>query len=195
MKSKRVIGGVLGAATMFVAADVARAAVLQWDSDGNAANGASHDNRELEFSFLPELPRTADRQRGPAARNKIFTKFESARGPWNSTLDIQEANTSSRDRYASGARLSIRQTPLLYPVLSSSPRIFHFPGPNLEKLAVTASLATSTRMSRYVRDMAGFARIAYGVDEREAVHDGLMGVAEEYEEGFSDLSSEESDGE
>lgn len=164
-------------------------------SNGNAANAASHDNTELEFSFLPELPRTADRQRGPAARNKIFTKFESARGPWNSTLDIQEANTSSRDRYASGARLSIRQTPLLYPVLSSSPRIFHFPGPNLEKLAVTASLATSTRMSRYVRDMAGFARIAYGVDEREAVHDGLMGVAEEYEEGFSDLSSEESDGE
>jgi hypothetical protein len=43
--------------------------------------------------------------------------------------------------------------------------------------------------------MASFARVAYGVDEREAVHDGLMGVAEEYEEGFSDLSSEESDGE
>jgi hypothetical protein len=163
-------------------------------SNGNA-NGASHDNHELEFSFLPELPRTANRHRGPAARNKIFTRFDSARGPWNSSLDVQEANTSLRDRYASGARLSIRQTPLLYPVLSSSPKIFRFPGPNLEKLAVTASLATSTRMSRYVRDVAGFARLAYGVDEREAVHDGLMGVAEEYEEGFSDLSSEESDGE
>jgi hypothetical protein len=163
-------------------------------SNGNA-NDASHDSHELEFSFLPELPPNANRHRGTAARNKIFTRFDSARGSWNSSLDVQEANTSLRDRYASGARLSIRQTPLLYPVLSSSPKIFHFPGPNLDKLAVTASLATSTRMSRYVRDVAGFARLAYGVDEREAVHDGLMGAAEEYEEGFSDLSSEESDGE
>jgi hypothetical protein len=101
---------------------------------------------------------------------------------------------SSRDRYSSGARLTIRQTPLLYPVLSSSPKIFQFLG-NLDKVAVTASLSTSTRMARHVRDMAGFARVSYGVDEREAVHDGLSGMAEEYEEGFSDLSSEESDGE
>jgi hypothetical protein len=169
------------------------------NGNGAAINGSSsHDNnnRDLEFSFLPSLPRP--QQRGPAAstrHNKIFTQFSSARGAWNSPPSIQEANTSSRDRYASGARLTIKQTPLLYPVLSSSPKIFHFPGPSLEKLAVTASLATSTRMSRYVRDMASFARVAYGVDEREAVHDGLMGVAEEYEEGFSDLSSEESDGE
>lgn len=79
-------------------------------------------------------------------------------------------------------------------MLSSSPKIFQLPG-NLDKIAVTASLATSTKVAKHVRDMAGFARVAYGVDEREAVYDGLSGVAEEYEEGFSDLSSEESDGE
>jgi hypothetical protein len=158
-----------------------------------AANGTSHENEAHDINFLPAVPRPTGR-RGPAARNRIFTRTECARGPWNSALEIQEANMSSRDRYSSGARLTIRQTPLLYPVLSSSPRIFQFPG-NLDKVAVTASLATSTRMARHVRDMAGFARVSYGVDEREAVHDGLSGMAEEYEEGFSDLSSEESDGE
>lgn len=158
-----------------------------------AANGISHENQQAEISFLPELPRSAGR-RGPTPRNKILTKTECARGPWYSTLEIQEANLTSRDRFATGARRSIRQTSLLYPVLSSSPKIFQFSS-NLDKLAVTASLATSTRMSRYVRDMAGFSRVAYGVDEREAVHDGLSCMAEEYEEGFSDLSSDESDDE
>lgn len=158
-----------------------------------SANGTSHEKQALDISFLPEVPRLGGR-REPASRNKIFTKVESARGPWNSSLETQEANLSSRDRFATGSKLTIRQTPLLYPVLSSSPKIFQFPG-GLDKLAVTASLATSIRMAKHVRDMAGFARVAYGVDEREAVHDGLSGIAEEYEEGFSDLSSEESDGE
>jgi hypothetical protein len=157
-----------------------------------AANGTTHASKSIDINFLPDVPRPTGR-RGPATRNRIFTRTECARGPWNSSLEIQEANLSSRDRFAAGARLTIRQTPLLYPVLSSSPKIFQFAG-NLDKLAVTASLSTSTRMARHVRDMAGFARVSYGVDEREAVHDGLSGMAEEYEEGFSDLSSEESDG-
>lgn len=158
-----------------------------------SGNTASQHNKAQDISFLPEVPRSGGR-REPASRNKTFTKIECARGPWNSSLEIQEANLSSRDRFATGSRLTIHQTPLLYPVLSSSPKIFQFAG-NLDKLAVTASLATTTRMAKHVRDMAGFARVAYGVDEREAVYDGLSGIAEEYEEGFSDLSSEESDDE
>lgn len=158
-----------------------------------SARGASEEDKSPVIDFLPEVPRPVGRQ-APSSRPKIFTKFESARGPWNSSLEIQEANLTSRDRFAPGARRTIRQTSLLYPILSSSPKIFQLPG-NLDKIAVTASLATSTKVAKHVRDMAGFARVAYGVDEREAVYDGLSGVAEEYEEGFSDLSSEESDGE
>ena len=158
-----------------------------------AANVIDHENKALDIDFLPDVPRPTGRG-GPAPRNKIFTRTECARGSWNSTLEIQEANVTSRDRFATGARRTILQSPLLYPILSSSPKIFQFAG-NLDKIAVTASLATSTRMARHVRDMSGFARLSYGVDEREAVHDGLATMAEEYEEGFSDLSSEESDGE
>lgn len=157
-----------------------------------SANGSSNSKKAPQIDFLPEVPRSVGRQ--APARKKVFTAVESARGPWNSTLEIQEANLTSRDRYAPGARRVIRQTPLLYPVLSSTPKIFQFPG-NPDKLAVTASLATTTRVAKHMRDMAGFARVAYAVDERETVYDGLSCVAEEYEEGFSDLSSEESDGE
>ncbi|KAM0714004.1 hypothetical protein Q7P37_010968 [Cladosporium fusiforme] len=155
-------------------------------------NGTAERKKPARIDFLPSLPRSISR-RTSLSRPKTFSKVESARGPWHSTLEIQEANLTSRDRYAAGARRIIRQTPLLYPVLSSSPKIFQSPGQHLDKIAVATSLATSTKVAKHVRDMAGFVRGAWAVEEREAVCDGLVGVAEEYEEGFSDLESEGSE--
>lgn len=167
-------------------------------ANGSATNGNStfEHTKPSRVDFLPSLPRSAVSRRTSLSRPKTFTRVEAARGPWHSTLEIQEANLTSRDRYAAGARRIIRQTPLLYPLLSSSPRIFQFSGGRgLEKLAVSTSMATTTKVARHVREMADFARVAYAVDEREAVFDGLARVAEEYEEGFSDLESEEEEDE
>jgi fibronectin-binding autotransporter adhesin len=42
MKNKRVIGRILGAATVFVAVDSARAATYYWDADANASNNVAN---------------------------------------------------------------------------------------------------------------------------------------------------------
>ena len=55
------------------------------------------------------------------------------------------------------------------------------------------SLDTSTSVAKHIRGMASFAGQAYGLDEREAVYDGLVSIAEEYEEGFDDSSIEDDD--
>lgn len=169
-------------------------AAANGDHDSRMTNGISeqdHSDDELDITFLPSVPRPT-RTPQPSHRTKTYTTIQSPRGPWHSALSIQDANLSSRDRFASGPRTAIHQTPLLFPLLPSYPKIFQLPA---EKLALNTSLATSTRVARHVRDLAGFVRQSYGVEEREAVFDGLISIAEEYEENGDDFGSEGSDGE
>lgn len=178
--------------------DLCGAAVQDGKSDNRMANGfangtsQSHDDKErqLDMDFLPSMPHMTPQQ--TAGRIKTFTRVESARGAWHSTLEVQDANLNSRDRFVSGPRTTIHQSSLLYPILSSHPTIFDMRG-RPEKLALDVALATSTKVSKNVRGMASFVRQSYGVEEREAVYDGLVGIAEEYEEGMDDLSSDESE--
>ena len=159
----------------------------------NGANGTSDNDADtaLDIAFMPDTPRILGSQSAPG-RPKTYTKTESTRGAWKSSLEIQDANLASRDRYVSGARTTIHQTALLLPQLPSYPKIFQ--GLAVEdKIAVMSSLSTSTRVAKHVRGMAAFAGQSHMLDEREAVYDGLVSMAEEYEEGFDDLSSEESD--
>lgn len=159
----------------------------------NGGNGTANDDacHPLDIAFMPETPRTSSSQ--PMARRpKTYTNIESSRGAWKSSLEIQDVNLASRDRYMSGPRTTIHQSGLLLPLLPSYPKIFRNLG-HEDTLATMTSLSTSAKVAKHVRGMAAFAGRSYVLDEREAVYDGLVGIAEEYEEGFDDLSSEESD--
>jgi hypothetical protein len=53
-------------------------------------------------------------------------------------------------------------------------------------LAIKSSLSTSTLVAERVRNLETAARRMIGIEEREALCDGLRTIAEEYEEGWSD---------
>lgn len=74
-------------------------------------------------------------------------------------------------------------------MLDSYPKIFSFGGTQRE-LAVQASLSTSVSVAQRIRAVEVLARSIVGIDEREALCDGLVGICEEYEEGWD---SDESD--
>lgn len=156
----------------------------------NTPDETPSDARELnlDMDFLPEFtPRSSSDARVEQSGH-VFSSVESLRGVWKSHNEIEAANVAARDRFtepASGTRTTTYQTQLLYPMLSSYPLILRFHG-RPEKLAVKAVLSTSTIVADRIRGLEVTTRRFVGVEEREALCDGLMTLAEEYEEGWSD---------
>jgi len=85
------------------------------------------------------------------------------------------------------------QSSLLFPALDSFPRIVRFGGRTHDKLAVRAALSASTAVAQRVRRIEELARSLVGIDEREALCDGLLGICEEYEEGWESGSGSDDD--
>lgn len=87
------------------------------------------------------------------------------------------------------------QSPLLYPILDSFPRIFSFGGAGAgagtarNNLAVRTALSASTAVAQRLRQIERSARCIVGIEEREALCHGLVSMCEGYEDGW------ESDGE
>jgi hypothetical protein len=131
-------------------------------------------------------------RRHPRTRTHTFSEIESLRGPWQDADEVELANDSSHDRFANGPRVSKHQSKLLFPILSSYPKIFHFETP-YDNIAVDARLAASTKVANGIRNLERSARLLLPVDEREAVCDGLTSMAEEYEEGWSSGDDDDDD--
>ena len=160
--------------------------------DSRMTNGITNEDDETE-EVLADIDMSPDMRallsgggRRLGRRVHIFSKMESLRGPWKSPTEIQSFNASSRDPFAGGPRMSTHQTGLLFPVLSSYPRIFQF-DQRPEKLAIKAVLSTSTGVAEQIRVLRDSTKRLVGVDEREAICDGLSTMAEEYEEGWDDM--------
>jgi len=166
--------------------------VLNGHHDSRMTNGytdgASDDidmnEDKLDIDFFPSFTvTTSDRAQG--RKSHIFSQVKSLRGPWEATDEIADRNTRARDRFADGPRVTILQTQLLFPLLASYPHVFRLEG-RPEKLAIKARLSTSTAVADRIRSLETVARRMIGIDDREALCDGLVTMAEEYEEGWSD---------
>lgn len=81
---------------------------------------------------------------------------------------------------------------MLFPVIDSFPHIFA-PRDNVSKLAVHAALSATTSVAQRVRSVERIARSIIGIDEREALCDGLVGICEEYEDGWESGSESDDD--
>ena len=171
-------------------ADVAEAPQVTGQQDFRMANGQVNgvaggskdgDDGPLDIDFFPDLTASTT-GRTVGRKPHTFSTIASLRGPWTTT----NPDPTSRERpLTSGPRISTLQTSLLFPTLSSYPQIFRFSG-RPEQLAVKASLSTSTTVADRIRGLGDVARRAVGVEERETLCDGLRGLAEEYEEGWSE---------
>ncbi|KAK4504621.1 hypothetical protein PRZ48_002582 [Zasmidium cellare] len=150
------------------------------------------ESSNLDIDLFPQLvpTNTPNRNRNPS-RPHTFSKISSLRGPWKTATQLQSSNARLHDRFsANDPRISLHQSSLLFPTLTSYPTIFRFPG-RPSKLAVDASLSTSTGIAERVRGLEGLARRLVGVEDREALCDGLAALADEYEEGW--MSGDESE--
>ncbi|CZT19797.1 related to Protein DML1 [Ramularia collo-cygni] len=168
-------------------------------NDARMTNGQHHDEDfeekevKLDLELFPTLSlNVSSARRGNVRRGNTFSRLETLRGTWRAANDVQNSNEQARNRFASsnGPRTSAHQTGLLFPLLSSYPTLFNF-ADRPQKLAVQASLSTSTAIADQIRSVEGVARRMVSIDEREALCDGLAAMADEYEEGYS--SDDDSD--
>ena len=76
------------------------------------------------------------------------------------------------------------RTPLLFPLLDSFPRIFNGWSIQPESVAVHTSLSTTALVSNRVKKLRDIVNRTVGLDEREALSNGLGEICEAYEEGW-----------
>ena len=178
----------------------------QLDSDDRAnsqrdtrmTNGISHEDDQmaeigLGIDMSPNIREmTGIGGRRLGGRVHVFGKIESLRGLWVSHSEIGSFNEDSRDRFAGSLRASLHQTQTFFPILNSYPHIFRFAN-SPEKLAIKARLSTSTKVANQIRELESGARSLIGIDEREAICDGLANMAAEYEEGWSGSDGSDDD--
>lgn len=111
---------------------------------------------------------------------------------------------SSRGKYPHSAPVGISfrnpqlnrasyHTSLLFPMIDSFPRIYNIGSKNETSLAVRSTLTTSTTVADRIRQIEQAVRRSVGVDEREALCDGLQRICEEYEEDWEDDSQDDDD--
>lgn len=177
------------------------------------SNGSAHEVEtetiQLDINMHPEFTPSGAARGARRSRTHIFSQMQSLRGIWKSSLEIQDANLATRNRFAQGPKVerlvkcnvqlaplptdySSYQSSLLFPVLDSFPHIFNLGVEGVrDKLAVQASLSTSTTVAQRIRHIETLARSTVRIDEREALCDGLVGICEEYEDGWD--SDDESD--
>jgi len=191
---KRLIANLASSAT-----DLSKLSGLSNGHSGNDSRMNGYDEDEapgskgkLDIDFTPPPPSfdpTARRER--ITQGALFGAVKSLRGKWLSSLEIEEINIAARDRFGSGPRITTHQTDLMLPVLDSYPGIFDFGKGSVKEVALQASLSTNVGVAKRIRALERAARPLFGVEDREVLCDGLIGIAEEYEDGWS--SDEEGD--
>lgn len=165
--------------------------------DPRMTNGVSEhdddddsDDDKHDIDMFPEMSPGTTSGRQSRGRVHLFSKIGSLRGPWKTPTEIHDASERLHDRFSAQApRISLHQSGLLHPILPSYPSIFRIPG-RPQKLAIDAVLTTNTAIASHVRAVENVARRMVGVEDREALCDGLSTIAEEYEDGWDsdDLS-------
>ncbi|KAH7401231.1 protein DML1 [Pyrenochaeta sp. MPI-SDFR-AT-0127] len=127
--------------------------------------------------------------RRPSKKDHIFGRTETSRGDWLVSGDIDGRHR--HDRFNQGPALQRYTAPILFPLLDSFPTsIFDVGSGHATKLAVHTGLTTSTAVANQIRAVEQMVRRLVGIDEREALCNGLQVLAEEYDEGWdSDTDS------
>lgn len=84
--------------------------------------------------------------------------------------------------------------PVLFPLLDSFPvSIFDVGSGHATELAVHAGLTTSTAVADQIRAITQIAQSLTGLEDREALCNGLQVLAEEYDEGWDSGSDSDND--
>lgn len=152
-------------------------------ADGEGAGAVRREwNKGLDL--FPSAPSTTSAgRRDEEERGTTFAELSLRRG---AETEDDAAMDIDRDDEADGrTRLRFR-TPLAMPLPSSFPAIYSLQDRGAKSGSVKASIRTATSIRDWVRQLEGASRTRAGLDEREDLRNGLLGIAEAYIAGFED---------
>lgn len=186
------------AACSFSVSSKERSDQTNGNTNSRVANGLANGYHDLtegeakpgyDVKLFPEIPLSPPGRR-VGRRIHTFSNLKVVRDRENDSSDSATDIHQSQIRNDENLRTSTHPLDLLFPVLTSYPHIFRFAG-SAKQLNIEASLSTSTATADYLRNVENSARRLVGIEEREALCDGLAVMAEEYNEGW--MSEDDSD--
>ncbi|KAF2827840.1 tubulin nucleotide-binding domain-like protein [Ophiobolus disseminans] len=125
-------------------------------------------------------------------KEHVFGRAEASRGNWNASEE--SGGRDPHDRFDQGPALQRYTAPILFPLLDSYPAsIFDVGSGQATKLAVHTGLTTSTAVADQIRALEQIVKRLVGIEEREALCNGLQVLAEEYDEGWDSGSDSDND--
>ncbi|KAF1844121.1 tubulin nucleotide-binding domain-like protein [Cucurbitaria berberidis CBS 394.84] len=132
--------------------------------------------------------------RRPGKKEHTFGRAESSRGDW--ALSDDYGGRDPHDRFENGPAVQRFTAPILFPLLDSFPAsIFDVGSGHATKLGVHAGLSTSTAVADQIRAVEQVVKRMVGIEEREALCNGLQVLAEEYDEGWDSGTDSDDDDE
>ncbi|KAF7450113.1 Tubulin [Pyrenophora tritici-repentis] len=151
----------------------------------------SEGDSELAKFDIDVFTRDYRTARGKGKKEHIFGRAEATRGEWS----VSEASERDpHDRFYSGPAVQRYTAPLLFPLLDSFPKlIFDVGTGNATKLAVHTGITTSTAVAEQIRAVEQLVKRLVGIEEREALCNGLQVLAEEYDEGWDSGTDSDDD--
>ncbi|KAF2845684.1 mtDNA inheritance protein dml1 [Plenodomus tracheiphilus IPT5] len=127
----------------------------------------------------------------PGKKEHVFGRAEASRGDWGLPDDN---GRDPHDRFDTGPSVQSFTAPMLFPLLDSFPAsIFDVGSGHAAKLAVHAGLTTSTAVAEQIRAVEQVAKRLTGIEDKEALCNGLQVLAEEYDEGWNSGSDSDDD--
>ncbi|EAT90122.2 hypothetical protein SNOG_01910 [Parastagonospora nodorum SN15] len=141
----------------------------------------SEDDEELSSFDIDVFTRDYRAVSRSGKKEHVFGRAEVSRGDWNLTDDNEARDP--HNRFNQG------------PTLQSYPTSIFDVGSGLgTKLAVHAGLTTSTAVAGQIRAVEQIVKRLVGIEEREALCNGLQVLAEEYDEGWDSGTDSDDDG-
>jgi len=154
-----------------------------WHEHEDTQHDHDAEENKVDISLFPSHPTSI--ARNARRRPHIFSALQSLSGSWYQPSALRDLNALAADRFSSASTVRYQST-ALFPLLDSFPGIYDNLAQrgNKKQVAVKAQLSTSTAVAERIRSVLEVVRRAVGVEEREALVDGLEGVCAEYEEGW-----------
>lgn len=135
------------------------------------------ENQTCDLFPQTPLPSSSGRRRGEEDEEHTFTITTTRRGPSSPSSQV---NTN-------------HSTNLRFPLPTSFPAIYTLDPPNSKDCPITTTLSTTSSIGTWIKGLERVVcrptGLGVGVEEREELRDGLIGIAEGYhfgEEGESD---------
>ncbi|MCJ1479093.1 mtDNA inheritance, partitioning of the mitochondrial organelle [Lambiella insularis] len=173
----------------------ARIAHVLLEEDGLGIDSDSTSKHDLEL--FPGLTSGTESDRvGPRKAAHTFGQVDSHRGVSvdDTARPVPEDDEYGRKRRRIGNMPLVKRyrSSLPFEILDTFPQVF-YDLPVGDTLTVHSSLSTTTNVANRVKDLQRVVNRMVGLDEREALGNGLGEIAEAYEEGWDSGSDTDND--